>query len=110
MAFKLEDVMADAGRDLNDLDKKRWPDADRLAFVNEAIAMSKSLRPDLFLSSLGAAFTPLAQGDTVPVPDRYRTAMVAFVKARCLERQTDRKNEAEAQGYMKLFTQSLGAL
>ncbi len=110
MPFKLQDVMADVGRDLNDASLTRWPNPDRLGYVNDAIAAAKSLRPDLFLSTIATPYAPLAQDADVPLPDRYRPALGAYVRHRCLLRSTDRQDDARAQSEMKLFAESMRSL
>lgn len=110
MTFKLQDVIADAGTDLNDASGTRWTPADRLTYVNDGIAAAKSLRPDLFLATIAEDYEALETGDDVPLPDRYRPALLAYVKHRCLERQTDRKNLPEAAAQFKLFVETMRSL
>lgn len=111
MAFTLQSVMDAAGTDLNDpASGGRWSATDRLSFCNDGLAMAKSLRPDLFLATLGVDYTALAVDATAPLPDVYKPALVAYVKGRCLKKNTDARNLSEADAQIKFAIEVLKSL
>lgn len=110
MAYTLQNVLDSAATDLQDPNGTRFAAADRLEFCNDAIGMGRSLRPDLFLSTLDVDYTAVAADQSVPLSEVYRPALVAYVKGRCLKRSTDQRDRAEGDAQIKFAVDAFKAL
>lgn len=90
MPFTLGQVIADARVDLNDRNAVRWTAADMTANANTALQELVGLRPDLIFGAIATGQPALTDGQTVPVPDRYRQALSLHVQSQCYRLNTDR--------------------
>lgn len=88
---------------LNDADKVRYSDANLMMFANEALQILRVQRADLFLGSLDAPLTVLAQSDHVPLADAYVPAISDYVTARAETRDSEEELMGRATVFFGLF-------
>lgn len=79
----IQDIMDLSRKDLNDDAKARYLDADMLTYVNDGIARTYEIRPDLKYGSYGTAYVDLGTAATFPLPIEYRPKIANYVTYRC---------------------------
>jgi len=104
----MQDIVDLARVDLNDDDKVRWTDATLLRHANDALLISKSLRGDLFIGSLGTPLVDLALSGTFPLPLVYRRPVADFVIGRASMIENEEGTDSKAGSYLMSFTQAMG--
>lgn len=80
---------------LNDDDKDRYSDDDGLRFLNTGLARLKRVRPDLFLGSLGTAWTDLTLTSAVPTPPEVDQALADYVTGRLTMRDDEESKRVD---------------
>lgn len=70
-------------KDLNDDAKARYLDVDMLGYVNDGIARTYELRPDLKFGAYGTAYVDLGTASTFPLPIEFRPKIANYVTYRC---------------------------
>ena len=91
-------AIARARLPLNDAAGTRYPDADMLTYLQEAVRLVRRLRPDAFIGSLS---TDPAEGltlasTTLPVGFEHYQAVVDYMSARAQDRDDDAAGEKAA--------------
>lgn len=98
----LQDVADRAGLSLNDDAKTRWPDSERIKYVNDGLACLFDVRPDMFVGQF-VSFTGegLASGDPIPVNARFLPLLADYVVFRA-----ERKDvESSVGGHVSVAAQ-----
>jgi hypothetical protein len=88
---------------LNDADKTRYPDADLLAYGNDAILILRQKRPDLFFGSWTIPPAGYAIGDNLPVDDTYFPAVCDYMTGRAEFRDDEDAMQQRAAAFLQLF-------
>lgn len=83
MARTVAEVIASALPTLNDADQARYPDAEIIGFVVDALNMIKTVRPDLFIGFFSTPIGTLTTASTLPLDDQFFRPLVDYVIARC---------------------------
>lgn len=99
----MSDIVARARKDLSDADAVRWSDADLLTYANEALAAARSLRPDLFASTLLTPQEPATLGEPFPLPMRYEGLIVFYTVGRAHMRDTEFAMNGKSAPLYQLF-------
>ena len=103
----LTNIVGRARTDLNDAGAVRWTDADLLTYANEALAIARTTRPDLFMGRLLEAQAPLIAGDTFPLPMVYEGLVVHYVAGRAHLRDTEFAMSNKSAPLYQLFKAGL---
>ena len=104
MARTVADVFAQARGLLQDRRVPyRYPDADLLACLNEAISETQRLRPDLFVGRAAAGTPLLTTTDTLPIHDMFFSPLVSFVAGRIELRDDTFTNDGRASSLVTMF-------
>jgi len=88
---------------LNDSGKDRYPDADLLAYGNDAILILRQKRPDLFFGSWTIPAGAYALGDNLPVDDTYFPAVSDYITGRAEFRDDEDAMQQRAAAFLQLF-------
>jgi hypothetical protein len=88
---------------LNDADKTRYPDADLLAYANDAILLLRQKRPDLFFGSWTLPVSEYLVGATLPVDDTFFPAICDYVTGRAEFRDDEDAMQQRAAAFLQLF-------
>lgn len=83
MTRTVGEVLASADGTLNDVGRVRYPTAERLGFVVDALNMAKNARPDLFIGRYGVSFGSLVEASVLPINEQFFRPIVDYVIARC---------------------------
>ena len=92
---------------LNDSAKDRYPDADLLAYANDAILLLRQKRPDLFFGGWTIPPTEYGLGDALPVDDTFFPAVCDYMTGRAEFRDDEDAMQQRAQSFMQLFGSNL---
>jgi len=106
----MQEVVDLARASLNDNDKTRFSDTDCLKFSNVAISTVYKVRPDLRFGSYATSFTPLAIGDTFPLPYQFEAAVADYIGFRCELRDDEATSSNKAAIYGQLFEKQVMTL
>lgn len=87
---------------LNDADQTRYPEAEKIGFVVDALNMIKNVRPDLFIGQFSTAIGTLTTVSTLPVDDQFFRPIVDYVIARCETKDDEHVISARAEFMAKL--------
>ena len=87
---------------LNDDDETRYPEAEKIGFVVDALNMIKNIRPDLFIGQFSTAIGTLTTGSTLPVDEQFFRPIVDYVIARCETKDDEHVISARAEFMAKL--------
>lgn len=102
MARTVADVMTSAIPTLNDADETRYPEAEKIGFVVDALNMIKNIRPDLFIGQFSTPIGTLTTVSTLPVDDQFFRPIVDYVIARCETKDDEHVISARAELMAKL--------
>lgn len=91
-------AIARARLPLNDAAGTRYPDADMLAYLQEAVRLVRRLRPDAFIGQLSTdpAASLTLSSTTLPVGFEHYQAIVDYMSARAQDRDDDAAGEKAA--------------
>lgn len=105
----LQDVADRAGLSLNDDSKTRWPDAERVKYVNDGLAVLLDVRPDMFVGQF-STFTAegLAITDPLPINARYLPLLADYVIFRAERKDIESNNPGKASISAQWFKDRLG--
>lgn len=106
--YTMQQVIDRARIPLNDADKDRYPDEDLLVYGNEALAILRRRRADLFLGNLAGGMPALNLGDLLPFDDAYLPAVADYVTARAETRDSEEELISRATVFFGLFSASAG--
>jgi len=106
--YTMQQVIDRARIPLNDADKDRYPDADLLVYGNEALAILRRRRADLFLGNLAGGMAALDLPDLLPFDDAYLPAVADYVTARAETRDSEEELMNRATVFFGLFSASAG--
>lgn len=114
MSFTAKDVIDDVRVLVNDADQSTWPDPTFVPFVNEAVRLLHSERPECRLDNDGA-LAELSEvedaSDTVPLDDLYRNAVAEYLAYRYFDADAgDTRDKARAAEHLERFDGLLGPL
>lgn len=82
MALTYQNVIDRARNTLNDPDKVAFADSELLTYLEQAVALLRLKRPDIFTDKLSVdeeESYPLDIANNIPFPDKYFPALVHFV-------------------------------
>jgi len=105
MARTAQAVIDRARTPLNDPGKLRWADALLLGYLNDAILLLRTKRPDLFYGNY--ATLPGAEiglGANIPVGDEFLPNMADYVTARALFAEDEDAVQSQAASFFKLWS------
>lgn len=90
----------------------RYADARLYAYVSDALAEARRLRPDMFLGSgllrIGLpVYAPTDSAAPFPIDERYYMSVVSYVVGMALARDSELKADSPAAVYMGVFTSGL---
>lgn len=107
MARTVGDVLTSADGTLNDVGRARYPEAERIGFVVDALQMARNSRPDLFIGKFTVAIGTLTSSSPLPLDDQFFRPIVDYVIARCETKDAEHVESGRvalmaslAQGYM----------
>lgn len=107
MAATVAQLLARARAPLNDdAAPQRWSDTELLGYLNEAIALVRKSRPDLFLATLLTEPVVALNDATVPVPYTHYQTLVDYVTGRAQMRDGDQTG-AKAADLLGLAVQGI---
>ena len=107
MSRTFQQVIDRARIPLNDADKVRYPDADLLAYANDAVLLLRQKRPDLFFGAWTLPAGEYAAGLNIPVDDVYFPALADYVTGRAETRDDEESMQQRAQSFLTLFGSNL---
>lgn len=108
MAFSCQSVLDLARLDLNDDAKIRLADADLLKYLNDGIALTYVMRPDLRFNSYGTAYTDLTVNSDFPLDIQYRQALANYIISRANTGDDEFVNSGTVALTYKEFLSGLG--
>lgn len=94
---------------LTDKNKNRFTDDQCLGSLNDAIKMSKRVRPDLWFGTYGTPFADLALGGTFPLPPEYEPAAIKCLVFWCDARESEYTDDGRAAAFLAMFEKYLMA-
>ena len=113
MSFTGKDVIDDARRLTNDVDKKTWSDKeDYLPVLNQVLSLLYTERPECRLTAVGAltayaAITDLSKA--VALDDAYRIAVVEYLAYRYHDSDAGEAHDADrAAEHLGRFNELIG--
>lgn len=83
MTRTVGEVLTSAGGTLNDTTSARYPEAERIGFVVDALNMARNIRPDLFIGRFTTSFGTLTTASVLPIDEQFFRPIVDYVIARC---------------------------
>jgi hypothetical protein len=84
MPVTIQNVLDLAGETLNDDAKVRWPDPERLKYIQDALDAVYALRPDLFHGQFTTFdSSALVVGMSFPLSGRLRRRVADYIIMRC---------------------------
>lgn len=83
MARTVGEVIASALPTLNDPDQVRYPDAEIIGFVVDALSFIRNVRPDLFIGLFATPIGTLTRASALPLEEQFFRPVVDYVIARC---------------------------
>tara|TARA_B100001939_G_scaffold64778_1_gene53665 strand:+ start:9644 stop:9973 length:330 start_codon:yes stop_codon:yes gene_type:complete len=92
---------------LQDDAKTRYTDAQLLDYANEAIGISRSLRPDFFLGSLKTALATYTLTDDVPIPLEYQSYLKDYIMGRAEFRDDEYSQDGRVGSLLARYKQGL---
>ena len=111
MARTVKDAVDQARMLLQDTDTsfQRYSDADLVAYLNNALAEAKRLRPDLFAPSISSASfsyttTDIGSATALTIDDMYFPAVVDYMAAYAELRDDEAVDTNRAAGLLQLFS------
>lgn len=107
MARTFQQVIDRARIPLNDAGKDRYPDADLLAYANDAILLLRQKRPDLFFGSWTIPASEYIVSANIPVDDTFFTAICDYVTGRAEFRDDEDAMQQRAGAFLQLFGSNL---
>ena len=114
MARTVKDAVDQARMLLQDTDSnfQRYSDDDLVAYLNNALAEAKRIRPDLFVPSISSAsfsFTvsDISAGTVISFDDMYFPALVDYMAAYAELRDDEAVDSGRAAGLLQLFSARL---
>ncbi len=107
MAHTVQQVIDKARYVLNDADKVRYPDAECLDYLNDAVYVVRKKRPDMFIGQWLGMPGGLSLASTFPLMDEYVPAVQGYIVARCEFKDDEHANSGRATGFMALFEQGV---
>lgn len=82
MARTVAQVLTSAWGTLNDSEGVRYPSAELLGYVTDALSFARNLRPDLFLGKFSTSFGTMTTDSTLPIDEQFFRPIVDYVIAR----------------------------
>lgn len=108
MARTVADVITSAAATMNDVDKVRYPEAEQIGFVVDALQMMRNVRPDLFIGMFATAIGTLTTASPLPLEEQYFRPVVDYVIARCESKDAEHVESGRvalmanmAQGFLR---------
>lgn len=92
---------------LTDANKRRFTDTQCLGSLNDAVKMSKRIRPDLWFGQFNAPYADLAAGDTYPLPPEYEPAAIKCLVFWCDARESEYTEDGRAAAFLGMFEKYL---
>jgi hypothetical protein len=77
------EVLTSSDGTLNDVDRVRYTESERIGFVVDALNTIKNMRPDLFIGQFGTPIGTLTLVSPIPLDEQFFRPVVDFVIARC---------------------------
>lgn len=109
MANDVQEVVSLARKDLVDKNAVRFDDDDDLLkWFNDALAIARGVRPDLFFGQYDDAEADLALTDPFPLPLRYRAAFAHYIVSRAEMGDDEHLNSGRVKASNELFSSVLG--
>lgn len=84
----------------------RYPDADLVESINEAILEIRRLRPDIlqsYFSTTLPSFSTTSMTASVPIDPQYRVAVVYYICGKAQLRDTENEQDQRAAGFLNKF-------
>ena len=92
---------------VQDNSQGRYQPSDVLGQVNDAVKMSRRLRPDLWYGQYGTPMVDLALTDPFPLPPEYEPAIVKCIVFWCDAREDEYSNDSRGAQFMAMFEKYL---
>ena len=102
MARTVADVLSSADGTLNDTDRIRYPEPERIGFVVDALHYIRNVRPDLFVGRLTTPIGTLISSSALPLDEQYFRPVVDYVIARCETKDAEHVTSARAELMAKM--------
>lgn len=97
MTRTVAEVLTSADGTLNDDDRIRYPDPERIGFVVDALNLIRNVRPDLFVGRFTTAIGTLTTTSPIPLDEQYFRPVVDYVIARCETKDDEHVISARAE-------------
>lgn len=107
MARKVSDVLSRVWETLQD-DGTRYPKAQLLGYMNDAVLEARSIRPDLFVSKFGQEIPDVVdEGSAFPLPLQFFPAVCFYVAGRAELRDDEFAVDGRAATLLSTFGKKL---
>jgi len=105
MAYTVQNLLDRARIPLNDADKDRYTDADKLLpYAKAGLETAFRKRPDVFFGQYTALdFSTLVVGAAFPLPNEYLQVVSDYITARCEGVDDEHMSMGRAKTYYELF-------
>lgn len=97
MARTVAEVLTSADGTLSDDDRVRYPKAERISFVVDALQFIRNVRPDLFIGQFTTPIGTLTDASPLPLDEQYFRPVVDYVIARCETKDEEHVVSARAE-------------
>lgn len=101
------DIVGRARVILADPNSVRWSDQVLLGYVNEGLAIARTVRPDLFRGQHATVQTPLLSSATFPLGMVYESHLVDYTAGRAHYIDAEHGEESRAAVLVRLFKAGL---
>lgn len=102
MARTVADVLSSADGTLNDAERIRYTETERMGFVVDALQFIRNVRPDLFIGQYSTPIGTLVLASPLPLDDQFFRPVVDYVIARCEIKDEEHVVSARAELMAKM--------